>query len=191
MLLNCGVGEDSLESLGLQGDPTNLKGNQSWIFIGRTDAEAKLQYFGHLMQKTDLLEKTLMLGKIECGRRRGWQRMRLGGWHHWLNGHEFEQIPGVDDGQRSLVCCSPRSGLACGRKESDTTEWLKWTDSSRWIILWYNSFLDSLPLSQRNFLSVSWKLRALQDALVIYCNEAFYPKTSWVKTMTWILLTNK
>ena len=54
--------------------------NQSWIFIGRTDAEAETQYFGHLMLRTDSLEKTLMLGKIEGGRRRGWQRMR------WLYG---------------------------------------------------------------------------------------------------------
>ena len=56
------------------------KGNQSWIFIGRTDVEAELQYFDHLMQRTDSLEKTLMLGKIEGGRRREPQRMR------WLDG---------------------------------------------------------------------------------------------------------
>ena len=55
--------------------PVNPKGNQSRIFIGRTDAEAKAQYLGHLMRRTDSLEKTLMLGKIE-GRRRGRQRMR-------------------------------------------------------------------------------------------------------------------
>ena len=59
-------------------NPVNPKGNQSWIFIGRTDAEAPI-LCGHLMQRADLLEKTLMLGKIE-GRRRGWQRMR------WLDG---------------------------------------------------------------------------------------------------------
>ena len=58
----------------------NPKGNQSWIFIGRTDAEADVQHFGHLMQKIVSLEKTLMLGKIEGRRRRGWQRMR------WLDG---------------------------------------------------------------------------------------------------------
>ena len=59
----------------------------------------KLQYFGHLIRKTDSLEKILMLGKIEGRRRRGLQRMRwLVGWHHWLNGHEFEQAPGVADG---------------------------------------------------------------------------------------------
>ena len=60
--------------------PVNSKGNQSRIFIGRTNAELKLQYFGHLIQRTDLLEKTLILGKIEGGRRRGRQRMR------WLDG---------------------------------------------------------------------------------------------------------
>ena len=60
--------------------PVNPKVNQSWIFIERTDAEAKLHYFGHLMQKTDLFEKTLMLAKIEGGGRRGPQRMR------WLDG---------------------------------------------------------------------------------------------------------
>ena len=71
----------TLESpLGCKIKPVNPKGNQSWIFIGRTDANLKLQYFGHLMQRTDSLEKTLMLGKIEGRRRRGRQRMR------WLDG---------------------------------------------------------------------------------------------------------
>ena len=60
--------------------PVNPKGNQPWIFIGRTDAEAKLQYVGHLIWKTDSLEKTLMLGKLEGRRRGGRQRMR------WLDG---------------------------------------------------------------------------------------------------------
>ena len=76
----------------------------------------KLQYFGHLMQRADSLEKTAMLGKIESRRRRGQQRMR------WLDGitnsmNEFEQAPGVGDGQGSLACCCP-----WGRKEWDTTE---------------------------------------------------------------------
>ena len=77
--------------------------------------QLKLQYFGHLMQRADSLEKTLMLGKIE-GRRRGWlHRMR------WLNSitykaHEFEQTLGDTEGQGSLACCSP-----WGLKESDTT----------------------------------------------------------------------
>jgi len=81
MLLNCDVGEDSWESLTCKEiKPVRLKGNQSWIFVGRTDAEAEIHYFGHLLQRTDSLEKTLMLGKIEGRRRRGRQRMR------WLDG---------------------------------------------------------------------------------------------------------
>ena len=76
----------------------------------------KLQYFGHLMQRTDSFEKTLMLGKIEGRRKRG-QQDEMVGWHHWLNGHEFEQAPGDSEGQRSLACCSSWS---C--KESDRTK---------------------------------------------------------------------
>ena len=85
----------------------------------------KLRYFGHLMGRTDSLEKTLMLGKIEGRRRRGWQ-YEMVGWHHWLNGHEFEQALGAGDGQGSLACCSP-----WGCKKSDTTERLKWTELNK------------------------------------------------------------
>ena len=77
--------------------------------------KVKLQYFGHLMQRADSLEKTLMLGKTECKRRRGQPRVS------WLdsimsNGYEFEQTPADNGGQRSLACGSPR-----GPKELDTT----------------------------------------------------------------------
>ena len=65
----------------------------------------KLQYCGHLMRRTDSLEKTLMLGKTE-GRRRG-QQDEMVGWHHQSDGHEFDQAPGAGDGQGSLACCSP------------------------------------------------------------------------------------
>ena len=73
----------------------------------------KFQNFGHLMRRTDSLEKPLILGKSEGRRRSGRQRTR------WLGGLEFEQAPGVCDGQGSLACCSP-----WGRKELDTTELL-------------------------------------------------------------------
>ena len=85
----------------------------------------KLQYFGHLMWRTDSLEKTLMLGKIEGRRRRGWQRRR------WLDGitdsmdMSFEQALGVGDRQGCLMCCSLR-----GLKESDATERLNWIEES-------------------------------------------------------------
>ena len=80
--------------------------------------KVKLQYSGHLIQRTDSLEKTLMLAKIEGGRRRGPQD-EMAARYHRHNGQEFEQAPGVGDGQGGLVCCSP-----WGRKESDMTELL-------------------------------------------------------------------
>ena len=67
----------------------------------------KLQYSGHLMQRADSLEKTLMLGQIEGRRRRRVTEDEMVGWHHRLNGHEFEQTLGDSEGQGSLVCCSP------------------------------------------------------------------------------------
>ena len=86
----------------------------------------KLQYFGHLMRRADSLEKTLMLEKIEGGRRRkGMTEDEMVGWHHRLDGHGFGWTPGVGDGQGGLVCCG-----SWGRKESDTTEQLNWTELS-------------------------------------------------------------
>ena len=76
----------------------------------------KLQYFGHLMQSTDSLEKILMLGKIEGRRRKGVTEDKMVGWHHRISGHEFEQTSGDGEGQGSLACCS-----SWGCKESDTT----------------------------------------------------------------------
>ena len=66
---------------------------------------------------------TLMLGRIEGRRRRGWQRDEMVGWHHWLNGHEFGWTLGVGDGHGGLACCN-----SWIRKESDMTEWLNWTE---------------------------------------------------------------
>ena len=77
----------------------------------------ELQYFGHLLWRTDSFEKTLMLGKIESRT----MEDEMVGWHHWLDGHEFEQALGVGDGQGSLVSCSP-----WGHKELDMAEWLNW-----------------------------------------------------------------
>ena len=80
MLSNCGAGEDSWESLGLQDQTTQPKGNQLWIFTEGLMLKLKLQSFGHLMQRADSLEKTLMLGTIKGRRQRGQKRMR------WLDG---------------------------------------------------------------------------------------------------------
>ena len=83
----------------------------------------KLQYSGHLMAKNWLTGKDPDAGKGWRQEEKGMTEDEMVGWHHWLNGHEFEQALGVGDGQGSLVCCSP-----WGHKESDTTEWLKLTN---------------------------------------------------------------
>ena len=82
----------------------------------------KLQYFGHLMRRTDSLGK-ILTGK-DWRREKGMTEDEMVGWQHWLYGHEFEQAPGAGDGQGGLACCSPR-----GRKELDMTEWLNWTEA--------------------------------------------------------------
>ena len=66
----------------------------------------ELQYFGHLMWTADSFEETLMLGKIEGKRRRGWQRMKMVRWHHWCNGHELRQTPGDEEEQGGLAYCN-------------------------------------------------------------------------------------
>ena len=103
--------------------PVNPKGNQPWIFIGRTDAE--FQYFGHLIQRADSLEKTLILGKIEARRRRGMRTEdEKVGWLHRLNGPEFEQTPGDGEGQGNLA----GHDLATEKQGHHTPWHLSWTD---------------------------------------------------------------
>ena len=96
--------------------PVNLKRINSEYSLEGLMLKLKFQYFGHLMQRADSLEKTLMLGKMEGRRRRGQQRMRWLDGIPKLNGLESEQTPGDSEGQGSLVCCNPRY-----RKKSDTT----------------------------------------------------------------------
>ena len=98
----------------------NCKGDQSWMFIGRIDAEAEAPITWPLDVKTWLIGKGPDAGK-DWTQEKGMTEDEMAGWHHQLDGHEFEQAPGVGDGQGSLVCCRP-----WGCKESDTTERLNW-----------------------------------------------------------------
>ena len=106
--------------------PVNPKGNQSWIFIGRTDAEAETPILWPPDAKSQLIGKDPDAGKDWTQEEKRMTEDEMVGWHHQLNGHEFEQAPGVGDGQGSLACCSP-----WGRKESDMTEQLNWTEHDK------------------------------------------------------------
>ena len=105
------------ESLGLQGDQTNQsQGNQPWIFIGRTDAEAEAPILWPPDEKSWLIGKDPDAGKDWSQEEKGMTEDEMVGWYHRLSGHEFEQALGDGEGQGNLECCSPK-----GRKELDTT----------------------------------------------------------------------
>ena len=116
--------ESPLDSKEIQ--PVHPKGNQSWIFITRTDAEAETPILWPPDVKNWLIWKDPDAGKDWRQEKKGMTEDEMVGWHHWLDGRDFEQALGVGDGQGSLACCSP-----WGRKESDTTERLNWTEWSQ------------------------------------------------------------
>ena len=93
----------------------NPNGNKSWIFIGRTDAEAEAPILRPRDAKSQIIGKYLDAENDWEQKEKGMTEDEIIGWHHWLNGHEFEQTLGDSEGQRSLACCSP-----WGCKESDT-----------------------------------------------------------------------
>ena len=100
--------------------PVHPKGHQSWVFIGRTDVEAKTESFGHMMRRADSFEKTLMLGKIEGRRRWGWQRMR------WLDG--ITDSVDMHLGRLWELVMDREVCGSWGRKELNTTEWMNLTE---------------------------------------------------------------
>ena len=103
--------------------PIHPKGDQSWVFIGRTDAKAETPILWPPHAKSWLIGKDSDAGR-DCGQEeKGTTEDEMAGWHHQLDGHEFEWTPGVGDGQGGLACCGP-----WGCKELDTTEWLNWTE---------------------------------------------------------------
>ena len=132
MLLNCGVGEDSWESLGLQGDPTSPFWRRSALeFFGRTDAKAETPVLWPPHAKSWPSGKDSDAGTDWGQEEKGMTKDEMAGWHHWLNGRESQWTLGVGDGQGGLACFDSR-----GHKESDTTELLIWSDH----YIWYNFF---------------------------------------------------
>ena len=127
MLLNV-VLEKTLESPldSKEVKPVHPKGNQSWIFIGRTDAEAETPILWLPDAKNWLFGKNPDAGKDWRQEEKGTTEDEMIGWHHQLDEHEFEQALGVGDGQERLACCSPWC-----HKESDMTERLNWTETMR------------------------------------------------------------
>ena len=114
MLSNCGIGEDSWGSLGLQGDPTSPSQRGSVLGVHWKD--------WRWSWNSNTLDTWKDPGRDWGQEEKGTTEDEMAGWHHWLDGHEFEWILGVGGGQGGLACCD-----SWGRKESDMTEWLNWT----------------------------------------------------------------
>ena len=113
--------ESSLDCKEIQ--PVNPKGNQSWIFIGKSDAEVETPILWSPDVKNWLIGKDPDAGKYWRQDKKGTSQDEMVGWHHGLDEHEFEKASGVGDRQGGLACCSP-----WGHKELDTTKWVDWTD---------------------------------------------------------------
>ena len=116
----------------------NPKGNQTWIFIGGTDAEAEVLILWPPDAKSWLIGKDPDAGKDWGQEQKGATEDEMVGWHHQLSGHKFEQTMEDSEGQGSLVCCSP-----WGRRESETTEQLNNNNSNRHWICLVNFYLNN------------------------------------------------
>ena len=112
--------------------PVHPKGDQSWVFIGRTDAKAETLILWPPHAKSWLIGKDPDAGRDWGQEEKGKTEDDMAGWHRWLDGHEFVWTLGVDDGQGGLACCSP-----WGHKKSDMNEWLNWTESFTELNHWW------------------------------------------------------
>ena len=133
------------------------KGSQSWVFIGRTDTEAETPVLWPPDAKSWLIGKDCVAGRDWGQEEKGTTEDEMVGWHHWLNGHEFEESLGVGDGQGGMVCCD-----SWGRKELDMTEQLDWTE-----------------LNQAHSLLSTDGVGRLEVWLVV-CENKWHIQSSWV-----------
>ena len=136
--------------------PVNPKGNQSWIFIGKTDTKAETPILWSPHEKNSLNGKDPDAGKDWRQEGKGMTEDEMVGWRHLLNGHEFEEAAGGGDGQGSLACCSP-----WGRKESDGTDRLNWTELN-----WYTMVLEIVAIAVMG--AITSEEEVLNFSLVIY-----------------------
>ena len=121
--------------------PVNPKGNQSWIFIGRTDVEGETPILWPPHANSWFIGKDPDAGRDWGQEEKGMTGDEIAGWHHQLDGRESEWTPGVGDGQGGLPCCD-----SWGCKESDITEWLNWTDTYKCVRLYFCVRLNFLGL---------------------------------------------
>ena len=192
MLLKCGVRTLESPLCSKEIKPVNPKGNQSWIFIGRTDAEAPILW--PLDAENCLIGKDSDAGKDWRHKKKGMTEDEMVGWHHGLDGHKSEQAPGIGDEQGSLACCT------C--KELDTTEWLNSSNAAAKQVSPHFNIVSSLSPSKKGiqklflfedfFLFIfNWRIIALQ-CCVGFCHTSVWTghKYTYVPSVLTLLPTS-
>ena len=166
--------------------PVHPKGNQSWVFTGRTDVETETPILWSPDAKNWLIWKGPDAGKDWGQEEKGMTEDEMAGWHHRLNEHEFGWTPGVGDGQEGLACCN-----SWGHKESDATEWLNWTDGCfcavkdrierLWQGLTYLFLISTIPPLNIFILVLGTEhpIKASLPTLILYLEKMGCQMTSW------------
>ena len=162
MLLNCGVGKDSWESLGLQGDqPVHSKGDQSWVFFAGTDAKAETPILWPPHGKSWVIGKDSDAGRDWGQEEKGMAEDEMSGWHHRLNGPESEWTPGIGDWQGGLACCNSMRSQTVGH---DWATELNWTDMGSFFETMSFIFQQNSP---NGFALHEW---SLLDSILNWCS---------------------
>ena len=152
--------------------PVHPKGNQSWIFIKRTDAEAEIPILWPPNEKSWLIRKDPDAGKDWRQEKKGLTDDEMAGWHHWFDRHEFEQALGVGDWQGSLACYNP-----WGHKKLDMTEWLNWTELMMicWFLPCRRFFIFIFSFMPLDFKSTPFPIPELWRSYVMEeCSRVFF-----------------
>ena len=159
--------------------PVHSEGDQPWDFVGRSDANAETPVLWPPHAKSWLIGKDCDAGRDWGQEEKGTTKDEMAWWHHWLNGRESKWTPGVGDGQGGLACCN-----SWGHKESDTTEWLNWTeDHMKQMYLLQGSF----PTQGSNphlphcrwilyYLSHKGSPRVLERVVYPFSRGTFWPR---------------
>ena len=149
--------------------PVHPKGDQSWVFTGRTDAEAETPILWPPDAKSWLIGKDPDAGRDWGQEEKGTTEDKVAGWHHRPNGHGFGWTLGVGDGQGGLVCCS-----SWGHKELDMTEWLNWTDAYAYTCIHIHKHVCAQSFSHVQLFATPWTI-----AVRLLCPQEFSRQEYW------------
>ena len=171
--------------------PVHPEGDQSWVFIGRTDAETETPVLGPPHAKSWLIGKNPDAGRDWGQEEKGMTEDEMAGWHHRLDGREFEETLGVGDWQGGLECCG-----SWGRKESDTTKWLNWTELNFFMVQPSHPYMTTgknIALTIRTFDGkvISLLFNMLSRFVIAFLPRSKHLLISWLQSPSAVILEPK